>query len=68
LSRPPSLVESLAAAWRQTAGAALRSARARPHPVVTTQGHAPRTDDFIATLVFEAAVHYLDITVAFPAA
>jgi len=61
-------VDSLAAAWRQTAGAALRAARACPHQVVATQGHALRTDDFIATLVFEAAVHYLDITVAFPAA
>jgi len=61
-------VESLTAAWCQTAGAALRAARACPHRVVATQGHALRTDDFVATLVFEAAVHYLDITVAFPAA
>jgi hypothetical protein len=61
-------VDSLAGAWRQTAAAALRAARACPHPVVATQGHALRTEDFIATLVFEAAVHYLDITVAFPAA
>jgi hypothetical protein len=48
-------VDSLAAAWRQTAGAALRAARACPHQVVATQGHALRTDDFIATLVLEAA-------------
>jgi Mycothiol maleylpyruvate isomerase N-terminal domain len=61
-------VDSLAGAWRETAAAALRAARACPHPVVATQGHALRTEDFIATLVFEAAVHYLDITVAFPAA
>jgi Mycothiol maleylpyruvate isomerase N-terminal domain len=61
-------VNALAAAWRQTAGAALRAARACPYQVVATQGHALRTGDFIATLVFEAAVHYLDITVAFPAA
>jgi hypothetical protein len=61
-------VDSLAAAWRQTAGAALRAARACPHQAVATQGHALRTEDFIATLVFEAAVHYLDITVALPAA
>jgi Mycothiol maleylpyruvate isomerase N-terminal domain len=61
-------VDSLAAAWRQTAGAALRAARACPYPVVATQGHALRTGDFIATLVFEAAVHYLDITVTLPAA
>jgi hypothetical protein len=61
-------VDSLAGAWRQTAAAAVRAAGACPYPVVTTQGHALRTEDFIATLVFEAAVHYLDITVAFPAA
>ena len=53
---------------RGTAAAALRAGRACPHPVVATQGYALRTDDFIATLVFEAAVHYLDMTVAFPAA
>jgi Mycothiol maleylpyruvate isomerase N-terminal domain len=61
-------VEFLAAEWRETAAAALRAARACPHQVVATQGHALRTDDFIATLVFEAAIHYLDITVALPAA
>ena len=61
-------VGALAGAWRETAAAALRAARACPHPVVATQGHALRTGDFIATLVFEAAVHYLDITVAVPAA
>jgi hypothetical protein len=61
-------VDSLASAWRETAAAALRAARACPHNVVATQGHALRTEDFISTLVFEAAVHYLDITVAFPAA
>ena len=61
-------VDSLAGAWRETAAAAVRAARACPYPVVATQGLALRTEDFIATLVFEAAVHYLDITVAFPAA
>jgi hypothetical protein len=61
-------VDSLAGAWRQTAAAALRAARACPYPVVATEGHALRTGDFIATLAFEAAVHYLDITVALPAA
>ena len=61
-------VDSLAGAWRGTAAAAVRAARACPYPVVSTQGHALRTEDFIGTLVFGAAVHYLDITVAFPAA
>jgi hypothetical protein len=35
---------------------------------VTTQGHVLATADFIATLVVEASVHYLDLTVGLPAA
>jgi len=61
-------VDFLAGESRAEAGAALRAARACRPQVVAPQGHALPTDDFIATLVFEAAVHYLDITVAFPAA
>lgn len=59
---------ALAWEWRETAAAACRAARACPHPAVTTQGHALRTADFIATLVVEAAVHYLDLTVGLPSA
>jgi hypothetical protein len=33
---------------------------------VTTQGHALTVADFAATLAVEAAVHYLDLTVALP--
>ena len=59
---------ALAWEWRETAAAACRAARACPHPAVTTQGHVLRTTDFIATLVVEAAVHYLDLTVGLPSA
>jgi hypothetical protein len=52
--------------WRETAAAAVRAAHACPSPLVTTQGHVLRTPDFIATLVFEASVHYLDMTVDLP--
>jgi uncharacterized protein (TIGR03083 family) len=58
----------LAWEWRETAAAACRAARACPHPAVSTQGHVLSTADFIATLVVEAAVHYLDLTVGLPSA
>lgn len=58
--------EQLTFEWRETAQAAVRAARACPHPAVATQGHALCTCDFIATLVVEAAVHYLDMTLALP--
>jgi len=54
--------------WTETAQAACRAARACPHELVATQGHVLRTADFIGTLVVEAAVHYLDLTVDLPAA
>ncbi len=59
---------ALAWEWRETAAAACRAARACPHPAVTTQGHVLSTADFIATLVVEATVHYLDLTVGMPSA
>ncbi|MFL6124937.1 maleylpyruvate isomerase N-terminal domain-containing protein [Actinophytocola sp.] len=52
--------------WRDTAGAAVRAARACPFDLVTTQGHVLRTQHFVATLEFEALVHYLDMTVDLP--
>jgi uncharacterized protein (TIGR03083 family) len=52
--------------WRDTAAAAVRAARTCPHDTVTTQGHVLRTRDFVATLVFEATVHYLDMTLELP--
>ncbi len=54
--------------WRETSEAACRAARACPHQAVATQGHVLTTVDFMATLAVEAAVHYLDLTVALPSA
>jgi hypothetical protein len=59
---------TLAWDWRHTSAAACRAARACRYPAVTTQGHVLRTADFTATLVVEAAVHYLDLTVGLPSA
>ena len=52
--------------WRDTAGAAVRAARACSYDKVSTQGHVLRTADFVATLVFEVVIHYLDMTVELP--
>ena len=54
--------------WRETAGAACRAARSCPYPAVAAQGHALRVEDFVATLIVEATVHLLDLTVQLPAA
>ena len=54
--------------WTETAAAARRAARACPAAGVATQGHVLTPADFTATLVVEAAVHYLDLTVHLPAA
>jgi uncharacterized protein (TIGR03083 family) len=59
---------TLAWEWRETSAAACRAARACPHEAVTTQGHVLTTADFMSTLTVEAAVHYLDLTVALPSA
>jgi uncharacterized protein (TIGR03083 family) len=52
--------------WREVSEAAVRSAAAasatKGHRV-ETQGHVLRATDFIATLVLEATVHQLDLTV-----
>jgi uncharacterized protein (TIGR03083 family) len=60
---PPGM---LAWEWSETAAAACRAGRACGHPAVTTQGHVLTVTDFAATLAVEAAVHYLDLTVALP--
>lgn len=52
--------------WRDTAAAVVRAARLCHHDRVTTQGHVLRARDFVSTLVFEATVHYLDMTVDLP--
>lgn len=62
---PPQM---LAWEWDETAAAARRAARACGHERVATQGHVLEVADFTATLVVEASVHYLDMTVCLPAA
>ena len=57
---------ALAWEWSETAAAACRAGRACSHPAVTTQGHVLTVTDFAATLAVEAAVHYMDLTVALP--
>src|SRR5262249_59985297 len=54
--------------WTETSAAACRAARACCHAAVATQGHVLSVADFAATLAVEAAVHYLDLTVALPSA
>lgn len=60
--------EGLIREWTETSEAACRAGRACPYATVTTQGHVLRTEDFIATLTVEAAVHLLDLTVHLPSA
>ncbi|MBO0816356.1 MAG: hypothetical protein J2P30_14595, partial [Actinobacteria bacterium] len=60
--------EMLAGEWEETSAAAIRAARSCPHQTLATQGHALPTADFTATLAVEAAIHYLDMTVALAAA
>jgi uncharacterized protein (TIGR03083 family) len=59
---------ALAWEWSETAPAAVRAGRACGHTAVTTQGHVLTVADFAATLAVEAAVHYLDLTLALPGA
>jgi hypothetical protein len=61
-------VPMLAAEWRHTSAAVVRAALACPHEVIATQGHTLAIGDFVDTLVVEAVVHYLDLTMPMPAA
>lgn len=54
--------------WTETAAAACLAGRACPHEAVATQGFSLSVAGFTATLVVEAAVHYLDMTLELPAA
>jgi hypothetical protein len=55
--------------WVVTAAAAARAAAAAPPDRrVTTQRHVLTVADLVSTLVVEAAVHHLDLTVDLPAA
>jgi hypothetical protein len=58
--------QELAWEWAETSAAACRAALDCQHEAVTTQGLALTPADFTATLAVEAAVHYLDLTVALP--
>jgi uncharacterized protein (TIGR03083 family) len=55
--------------WREVSEAAVRAAAlglATKGHRVETQGHVLRAVDFVATLVLEATVHQLDLTVGLP--
>jgi uncharacterized protein (TIGR03083 family) len=65
--RPPS--QLLVGHWTELSEAAVRAAAvalADPKLRVRTQGHVLEVPDFIATLVLEATVHHLDLTVGLP--
>ncbi|MDG4822132.1 maleylpyruvate isomerase N-terminal domain-containing protein [Asanoa sp. WMMD1127] len=63
--RPSAIV----AVWASTAPAAARAAAAADATsFVATQGHVLSVPDFVATLVTEAVVHHLDLTVDLPSA
>ena len=53
--------------WDHTASAAVRAARRHAgQGFVSTQDHTLEVGDFVHTLVVEAVVHYLDLTVEVP--
>ena len=57
----------LARQWDDTASAAVRAARRHAgQGFVATQGHVLEVGDFVHTLVVEAVVHHLDLTVEVP--
>jgi Mycothiol maleylpyruvate isomerase N-terminal domain len=58
----------LVSQWTTTSEAAARAAKAvGEQAFIGTQGHVLTVDDFVHTLLVEAAVHYLDLTLAIPA-
>ena len=62
---PMGLVEQ----WRTTSAAAVRAVRAAdPAGRVETQGHVIAVPDLVSTLVVEATVHLLDLTLEVPGA
>jgi hypothetical protein len=53
--------------WTDTAAAVVTAAHhLDPDQPLATQGHVLTPSDFLATLVVEAAIHLLDLTVEFP--
>lgn len=64
-SRPTGVVGQ----WTDTAPAAVRAAAAAdPDGRIATQGHVLTVSDFLATLITEAVIHHLDLTVSLPGA
>jgi uncharacterized protein (TIGR03083 family) len=57
-------LDYLTATFAETAAAVVTLAgRAAPEDLITTQGHVLSVDDLLATLVVEATIHHLDLTV-----
>jgi Mycothiol maleylpyruvate isomerase N-terminal domain len=52
---------AISARWHETSSAAMIACRTSGIPLVATQGHVLALEDFIATLVVEAAIHHLDL-------
>lgn len=48
--------------WTETSSAAAWAGRRELVEIVSTQGHRLRSADFIDTLIVEATIHYLDLT------
>lgn len=62
-SSPQGLVQQ----WIDTAGPAVHAAAvADPSGRLRTQGHVLTAGDFLSTLIVEAAIHWLDLTVELP--
>lgn len=58
----------LVSQWTNTSEAAARAAKGMMgQPFIGTQGHVLSVGDFVHTLLVEAVVHYLDLTLAIPA-
>jgi hypothetical protein len=58
------VLDDLTCAFGETTRAVVALARwTAPDTLVATRGHVLRTDDLLATLVVEAAVHHLDLVV-----
>jgi len=61
--------QTLVGHWRELSEAAVRAAAvalADKRHLIETQGHVLRVGDFAATLVMEATVHHLDLTLELP--
>jgi hypothetical protein len=53
--------------WTETSTAAAWAGRREQVGIVSTQGHRLRWADLIDTLIVEATIHYLDLTLDLPA-